>query len=1657
MAPTLQEFNKSTVSNQTLRMQAFQPATKPSPAANQETISALASYGAALDLGGQIDSVYKSISNQLSYSSSSMTLDSILGKWRQNDIQGSMDTLRSVLADPNVDDATKTNVLYGFQTGQQLRPLSYNVAQSALMANDDGESVEQEDMRIRLAQSLDEVNQYNSWAQQIINALNSETDPTFITNTKKMVESFLPFADAVDQAFFNSLIEGIDAGSAAQTLLLLGEGRERIRNTLLAMPVEERQATIQGLVNTIRSSKGIIGGETQTLRSIENLQRAIVPGTYGDTEKWVDNILSLMDDTILLTPFSKSVRGLGGLLRAGDAANVSTEVIARAERSANALPPLPRNQSLAIINEPAIAAPNIIGDIDTIIDDLPVEATSTEINSLRSAITKQLDNPNGFDIDSVINESLVTDRLTSTQVLDIRQAIGRIRDKRTAYINSKVEPTPPSISEPQARFVSSNVQPGTVSQIYKDTNVSKARIAHNAVLADESGQAARIMYGTDRDSALAHDYGPEIGNPNGRVQNKIEYDEAAATPDTSIIKHVRDSEGAAWADAAEQATARKAVINDWKNTIGVSNRSAMSQVSHLNPSISEGASGVNLNQVYGPQNGGFSNAYTGMDVVRSALRKYGVTDDEITVLSRQSDGTYAPVKAGTNLSNGDFLVQVNYNYAYDPKEVSFTGYNVSKLWGFLPIPDVRIMNKEGGLLQQFIPKSVNIDPRAYVPGVAASDRAAGIQRQFLKSAKQFANDWKKLDKVQQGKVDKYIRDANANETPFSVANIRSKGISEDGVKVLSQWKTLQDTIGDLENMDMARTLNGRGYEMLEHPASDTRAIVQRVPKSNIPNNAEIYDVATDTFLVFSQKNIDDLYEGGAYIVQGRRPFDINGRQVDLILAANNGTGAYARRIRDTDRIMNYRHGYYHVRYEDPYYITKFDPETKRTTTIASAGSNRDARVAAQRLNDTKDGFTYGFKRDRAATNDQQFDDNLDVAINYGRSAQRLRGKRLERVKGADDKGVSEAALESPIDSLTRSISSISHRVSFRNVIDAEKRRWMSQWKNLVKTGEGGPKFPNSVDEIMDGPGADAARHAFRHVEALQDGYGNMIDEMTKGFFNKVSDVAGQQGWGWADKLAAKAAQGSITQVGRMTAFRLFLASNPLRQLPLQAIPALPIVSSLNPLAWPKVVKQLGIIGAWHRGIDLTATEKIAKYGLNMKETRDMLEAYELSGVSAAVNAHSYIADDMARLADRNVVQRAATFLGKPLKVAQQVGFDLGEQTLISTVWLSEYDRLTRKLGRTKLTATERDQLMGKVRALTGDMNRGGDLPYNSNSFSTIMQFMQAPHKIASGLILGHAGLTGSERARLAAGYITAFGIPAVPIIDQFIDKMIPVDNPEARDIVKGGLTNMVLNNMLSSMSGTKVNTDFSGSLQPFSLEPLVEFAGSLVTLNAQDFFADTASGSLITGSGRVSNFAKAVVSWLIPGEVADINETKQVGLTFLQMFSGLSNYMKAQHIIDTGRITTSTGQVVDEDVSYTEAMLKAAGFQTLDEVHYWAAQKVKWELDGGIQRDIETLVDDLFTKYVREGEDPAAMEQYTSVLRQAAKQFNNNTDYLERVKDYMQFKFRQNPNALYRLMLNSGIYKPEDVVRVINNSGFTQEQRENLMEMYKIAGDSYGG
>src|SRR5690606_13061810 len=95
-------------------------------------------------------------------------------------------------------------------------------------------------------------------------------------------------------------------------------------------------------------------------------------------------------------------------------------------------------------------------------------------------------------------------------------------------------------------------------------------------------------------------------------------------------------------------------------------------------------------------------------------------------------------------------------------------------------------------------------------------------------------------------------------------------------------------------------------------------------------------------------------------------------------------------------------------------------------------------------------------------------------------------------------------------------------------------------------------WPEDVNLIgknaSDVSGLRDATTTWRYIDAIENGYMDLLDNMSKSFFKSISDMSGRKGWTHIEKLANKVEQFNPNQFARRKAFRLLLASNPLRQV-----------------------------------------------------------------------------------------------------------------------------------------------------------------------------------------------------------------------------------------------------------------------------------------------------------------------------------------------------------------------------------------------------------------------------------------------------------------------------------------------------------------------------
>src|SRR5690606_13708736 len=100
-------------------------------------------------------------------------------------------------------------------------------------------------------------------------------------------------------------------------------------------------------------------------------------------------------------------------------------------------------------------------------------------------------------------------------------------------------------------------------------------------------------------------------------------------------------------------------------------------------------------------------------------------------------------------------------------------------------------------------------------------------------------------------------------------------------------------------------------------------------------------------------------------------------------------------------------------------------------------------------------------------------------------------------------------MDSPEESLVRSIQSVSNRVAFRDYLDTSKARWMQQFGNLIGDRK---MWPEDVNLI--GKGSASASRAdiadavttWRYIDSVESGYVDLLDNLTKNFFKGASDI-----------------------------------------------------------------------------------------------------------------------------------------------------------------------------------------------------------------------------------------------------------------------------------------------------------------------------------------------------------------------------------------------------------------------------------------------------------------------------------------------------------------------------------------------------------------------
>lgn len=868
------------------------------------------------------------------------------------------------------------------------------------------------------------------------------------------------------------------------------------------------------------------------------------------------------------------------------------------------------------------------------------------------------------------------------------------------------------------------------------------------------------------------------------------------------------------------------------------------------------------------------------------------------------------------------------------------------------------------------------------------DRAAKVEKLFLDNAREFSDIFNKLPKADKSSFVEWVEKANSEGLKFSPKDARLKGWSEDAIQAHHHWRAIWDRVYVLENADKVKSEKARKSKMWVDVASGESQLVKPVARSRTyelrdgnSTTVRAYNSLTGEFEELTDDALTELYKNGGELVTARRPVQTEKGVITTIISDNRAGKSYTRAIRDDERLLAYREGYFSRTYKDNYFIRKSIKDDKGKHLYWKAVGSTDNLKSARALNEqfiSRDlgaaADTYVISEDIKRGSDVWEDAMHDLHTAGGRSAQKMRGEQLEKDLTADKLELATTA--NPMEAIVNSIRSISRRTSMRDWFETSKGRLLERYEGLMPRDPVTQQivYPSKASDIrwreaglIDTKKVADARTLFNYIRSMEDGYTNFIDDGWKGMLNYVANTFGSSTKLDAIGLAVpleKAARYVADSRGPIQAIRtttsiMVLFSNMLRQVVIQPAQSLQLIGIMHP-QWSAVYSgpQVGFMISKYAGIDVS--DKMLKMaGWTRAEYDLVFKQFEKTGQLAAVDKQNLVRGVLGDMADRAVASKFKKVATAPIHFMRKYGIDKGEMLNSLVTYLAFADQ-AKRAGKNLADPRVAEEVSSAARSFSGGMNEAGDMPYNHNIFSIPMQFAQIGHKMLWNMSFNQ-NLTPWQKGRLALVNLGIFGYPMQEIYEKGLSQYLPED-PELRQVVKEGLLNWGANESIKFFFDSNTRLDISGSVSPFS-SSLLKTISSMVSSDLMTTIGESASGSLIFGNNpKIQTFARELSQWIVPKDDLPPAEFRTVALAGAKMFSGFSSAYKSAYIFQTGQTLSSKGVTSDYHADYVAAVAAIFGFRTQDEVGLAAFNTLSYE-DKDMEEDMKKTYDN-FARHV---------------------------------------------------------------------------------------------
>ncbi len=234
---------------------------------------------------------------------------------RQSIFDDAQEGLVSLLADPSVDDETKTRVIKDREGGlnpEIKTPSLQVIAEESLVADSDAEETARSaEGRNLMLETHNKVIAHKRKMTELINGLNIDQSTAGVI--ADVAETLVPFAEWVHYQELLREVKGEDDPG------LLGTSKDKLFTHFKGMSLDDRAAAAEAVIELVKNSDTVVLPDGNDLVTLESLENMLVENDYSNFEKWFDNVTSVLEAVGGLGTAIKGVKTSIAGARAADA------------------------------------------------------------------------------------------------------------------------------------------------------------------------------------------------------------------------------------------------------------------------------------------------------------------------------------------------------------------------------------------------------------------------------------------------------------------------------------------------------------------------------------------------------------------------------------------------------------------------------------------------------------------------------------------------------------------------------------------------------------------------------------------------------------------------------------------------------------------------------------------------------------------------------------------------------------------------------------------------------------------------------------------------------------------------------------------------------------------------------------------------------------------------------------------------------------------------------------------------------------------------------------------------------------------------------------------------------------------------------------------